>query len=239
MKPQRRSHLRTALFAIGILVLVIIGLRITYAAWQGGQPRTAAPASATPSASPSATPTPTSTDNGSTADPLAAVGAAANFADVLSAAQFLPDAKRQDIVDRMVYAPQRQAELQALATSGPIVAKAWGYDSIVQVNASSGYSVSTEQYKVLEYDGNTASIALYVVTHWVNADYSEYRQPGITIVDVRLVNGEWLFVSTESPPKSEVPDLVPNLTFQQWETLYRPYLQGYERFEGNGYYQKD
>jgi hypothetical protein len=242
-KVRRVLLVSVGLVLFGIVVLIVIA----FAQKSGTESSMSATATPETTSSPTTTqdqrpstgttsPSPESENPDSipTVDSLAAVGAAANATDVLAAAQFLPAANVQVVVDRLVYAPQRMAVLDAFLQAGPRIAEAWGYSSNEDANNAAAYEVSVKSYKLLEHDENVASVALYVVTHWITASGYEYGRPGITIVNVRNVDGEWLYESTTSPPSDEVPSLDPSLSLAQTEDLYLPYLTDFKEFENYG-----
>jgi hypothetical protein len=137
----------------------------------------------------------------------AAIAVAAGDVNVLASAIFLPQPQANGIVQAYVASGSRQVIVDQIATAGPKVADTLGYVSLRTANQNAQYQVSTLEYRVDKFDGQTAIIRLFTVTSFVTADNMQYQAPSINIVTLKLVNDSWLYVSSEAPPVSDMPDV--------------------------------
>ena len=159
-----------------------------------------------------------------------AVTAAATAINLVSAAELLPTAQMQTMIEKLVVADQQQALMQAYAASGIVLAHDWGYQDLNEANTRSSYFVETQKYRIDSFQNQTATISLYIVSHWVTVTNLEYQVPSITIVTMRQVNGIWLYASSSSPPASDAPQPLVNLTYDQTVLRFQPYLKGFDDY---------
>jgi hypothetical protein len=159
-----------------------------------------------------------------------AVQAAALATNNLSVAQFLPVSQMKQVVRKLVL-PSRLAETEkAYAETGPLLARQLGYAGTNDVLVRANYFVNTLKYKIDRINRSTAVIRLYTLTHFVSSLQKEYWVPGITIIQLRHQSGKWLFVRSYDPPASQMPLPRQNLSLQETEAAFQPYLKEFKTY---------
>lgn len=159
-----------------------------------------------------------------------AVRAAALATNNLSVAQFLPASQMKQVVRKLVLPSQRSGIERAYAQTGPLLAKQLGYPGTNDVLVRANYFVNTLKYKVDRVEGSNATVRLYTLTHFVSSLEKEYWVPSITIVQLRLVGGKWLYVRSYDPPASQMPLPRQNLSLQETEAEFQPYLKEFKTY---------
>jgi len=151
----------------------------------------------------------------------------------LSQSQFLPaDARNRVIAD--IVTPSKVASFQtAYASSGPLLARAWGYSDTAQTLAQANYYVSTLKYRTEHYGKRSATFWLYTISHWVTAGGQEYLVPNITVVQLKWNGLSWRFVDSHDPPPNKMPVPELNLSYQQTVQRFQPFLKGFQSYEEN------
>ncbi|MGH7484375.1 MAG: hypothetical protein ACREMY_02075 [bacterium] len=203
------------------------------------------PAVTSPASTPAATTTVQSPTQTTTAPPAqpgkpanrpavkAAVQAAALATNNLSVAQFLPAPQMKQVVSQLVMPSRRSVAEKAYAQTGPLLARQLGYAGTNDVLVRANYFVNTLKYKVDRIVGSNATVRLYTLTHFVSSLEKEYWVPSITIIQLRLEGGKWLYVRSYDPPASQMPLPRQNLSLQETEAAFQPYLKEFKTYESS------
>jgi len=160
----------------------------------------------------------------------AVVQAAAQAANNLSVAQFLPVPQMKQVVGKLVLPSRQSAIEKAYVQTGPLLARQLGYAGTNDVLVRANYFVNTLKYKVDRVVGSNATVQLYTLTHFVSSLEKEYWVPSITIIQLRLEGGKWLYVRSYDPPASQMPLPRQNLSLQETEAAFQPYLKEFKTY---------
>ena len=163
-----------------------------------------------------------------------AVTAAALAMSNLSQAQFLSAEQIRQVVSATVVPAKRAALEQQYVAAGMVFAKQYlGYASVDDARQLAAYSVTTQKYRVASFGKHRSTILLYTVSHWVTGRNLEYYIPSLTVIQMRWIKGQWLYVGSHDPPASMKPLPKPNLTYEQTVQRFKPYLKGFKSYEGS------
>ena len=161
-----------------------------------------------------------------------AVITAALAMDELSQSQFLQRPQMMQVINNTVIAENRATYQQAFAVTGLRLAVAFGYTNIDDARLFAAYFVGTQKYRVDDFKaGNSASIRLYTITHWIISDGKDYQAPDIRVVKLLWREGKWLFVATDYPPAAEMPKPQVGLSFTRTVQTFLPFVKEFNNYE--------
>jgi len=163
-----------------------------------------------------------------------AVTAAALAMSNLSQAQFLPAEQIRQVVSATVVPAERPTLEQQYAAAGKVFATNYlGYASVNDARLRASYSVTTQKYRVAFFGKSEATIWLYTVSHWITIRNLEYYTPSLTVVQMRWINGRWMYAGAHNPPASMQPSPEANLQYEQTVQRFKPYLKGFKPYESS------
>lgn len=236
-----------------LVAMLIIGCALTIITGFKSQKGSTAPSVTTPASTPPNRQRP-SPPAAATAPPAhikkqgmtahAAANAAAFAHDNLTAALFLDDNTRTDIINQLVAPNMRGPQINTHKAQMQAYAYLWGYgsdDAAIQQAASySSYYTYVKKYHVDSFSGDRATVRLYYVTSWTQpatpacpatSGYCKVKAPRIDTVRMVYIDGRWLYAGGSSAPAGQMP---PNKSFGSYQVAvraYRPYQEGFTRYE--------
>ncbi len=226
-----------------ILTVLVSAVLIISRSINGHQPVPSSTSSpAVPDTGPAVSPTTTtkkvSPISSLTARETDAVAAAVLANASLSAAQLLPAGQLRSVLQQKVIPANRRATEKVYLSSGQILAKLWGYQSVSEARVRAGYYVATQKFKIVHVGTDRASIELYNFTHFrTTLDWDrnqEHWDASVTVVDLRRQGGKWLFADAHDPPIADRPVAETHLSFEETKTRLQPYLRGFSDYANMG-----
>lgn len=220
-----------------VFIMVVAGIYVAYTFGGSSQQSNTPPGATTtqptaPASSASAPPTTPATHQSPVPKAtLAIVRQAADATNETSIAALMSESEQVKIVDKYVAPDQRQQMLSDLQVSGKSLATYMGYPSVASANASATYYVQPQEFRVDKLTKSSATVSLYVYTHWVQADGSEFLVPGITIITMTKVGKTWYYTGAALPPANQQPPQKDGQTFKQADQAYQPYLKEFRNYE--------
>ena len=181
-----------------------------------------------------------------TADGAALAAATANSR--LSEAVLLPEQQMRQIVRSTVVPNKQQAVAESYLSAADGLARGLGYQTRSDAQEGANYYVITQKYLVRNFGKGRAEIWLYDITHAVTPpdqtvvqSYAithpgqtppgqEYYVPSITIVQMKWLDGRWLWNGTKDPPPDMVPSASGHPTFQKAVEAYLPYTRSFKLY---------
>ena len=177
-----------------------------------------------------------------------AVQAAAQANSKLSEAVLLPELQMRQIVDSTVIPAKRRVVTQNYLAAAPALVRGLNYQSRIEAQSTANYYVVTQKYWVQSFGRGHAVIWLYNITHAITPpdqktvqSYAithpgqtppgqEYYVPSITIVQMRWLNGHWLWAGTQDPPSDKAPPQEGHPTFQDAVKAYLSYTRSFKNY---------
>jgi len=157
----------------------------------------------------------------------------------LNFAQLQPPARMRETISAAVIPARREVVQEVTRAIGKELAmNIWGYSSVREAQIRSGYYILTKQYRIDRLSGDHAVISLYWLSHYRTAsdwaNNQEHDVYGLSIMVLRRVSGNWLFVETKDPSSGQAPPLETGLSSEEMNDQFQPYLRGFHVYTASG-----